>query len=560
MGAAWMVRSRQLAARFRFWLAMFGYDRNDPSLAHKIYLVYAGIFYTLWGFAVLSLLAQGTAHFLEGVQGLIGVASLAETAISLATLGLLGWWLFELARASRSSPFIFTEEDAYLICLTPADRRKVALAWVLGQWPGSAIPIAAVMVTLGFALVEGAATNGFSPSDIPGYLLAGACSLVITIPLQFGLLSLSAALGAYRLRSGYRRRWVAILPLSLAAVIAIGIFVPASLQGGLNQLSSSWVFQPISAPLTAGFGQADFISGFLGSLAWAGVGLVALWAVSSRLNLSRAAQESRSRANLQTALNVGALRDVEDYRLRDRLGTHHQPSAWLQPSGWRERLPALVRKDRLQAERSWGFGRLLTWFGIFALGAGIVLAPSLLGGDAGAEALAIAYWILLIMQQSTRRLQDDLAHWGIFRQLPVRRQDMILQEVAGAWAITTLTAWGSLLAGALLSRALPGPAAIDLSRSLFLVILVPMIAGAVILAGCLDVIRQSKSAFLLASNPPQPGSLGLVLGIVPALIAAVLLSLPEMASGFGFTLALMVCTACVWLYWHLSARQMGRIQ
>ena len=35
---------------------------------------------------------------------------------------LVGWGLYSLWRASRRSPFVFTEEDAHLVCQTPVSR------------------------------------------------------------------------------------------------------------------------------------------------------------------------------------------------------------------------------------------------------------------------------------------------------------------------------------------------------------------------------------------------------------------------------------------------------
>jgi hypothetical protein len=37
-----MVRSRQIARKLAWWLALIGYDPHDHSLSHRIYLVYPG--------------------------------------------------------------------------------------------------------------------------------------------------------------------------------------------------------------------------------------------------------------------------------------------------------------------------------------------------------------------------------------------------------------------------------------------------------------------------------------------------------------------------------------
>ena len=107
MGAVWLVRSRQMAARFRFWLAMFGYNPRDHSISHKIYLLYAAIFYALWGFMVLTLLADGTGKMLTATR----IEPPADAALAIAAAGLLGWTLLSALGASRRSPILFTEDE-----------------------------------------------------------------------------------------------------------------------------------------------------------------------------------------------------------------------------------------------------------------------------------------------------------------------------------------------------------------------------------------------------------------------------------------------------------------
>jgi hypothetical protein len=95
MKAVWMVRSRQLYTRFRFWLALFGYNPRDQSFSQKLYLVYAAAFYLLWTFAVLSLFAGGAAQFLAGMQSLLGPETNALSGapgINIApAASLVGW-------------------------------------------------------------------------------------------------------------------------------------------------------------------------------------------------------------------------------------------------------------------------------------------------------------------------------------------------------------------------------------------------------------------------------------------------------------------------------------
>ena len=45
-----------------FWTTIVGYDPQDHSLSHRIYLIYVVIFFSLWWFAVLALIADWVAR------------------------------------------------------------------------------------------------------------------------------------------------------------------------------------------------------------------------------------------------------------------------------------------------------------------------------------------------------------------------------------------------------------------------------------------------------------------------------------------------------------------
>jgi hypothetical protein len=250
MQAVWMVRSKQLLNRFRFWLAMFGYNRNDRSLTHKIYLVYAAIFFMIWGFAVLSLLAGQMAGLLLAT----GVRPLPMAATAVSLLGLLVWWFIGLERASWRTPIPFSEEDAFLICQTPVSRRAVALAWFAGEWPAGALAFGAVAVTLGFSLVEAAAGGQLSGTDFPRYVLAGLRSLSLILPLFAGLMAAQWAWGVYRLHDYQKRRGLRFVPLGLAATLIAG-WVAAQSQAvprdALPNTSGNWLSSLVVSPWLA---------------------------------------------------------------------------------------------------------------------------------------------------------------------------------------------------------------------------------------------------------------------------------------------------------------------
>jgi hypothetical protein len=571
MQAVWMVRSRQLQSRFRFWLALVGYDRNDKSLLHKIYLVYAGVFYTLWSFAVLSLVAGGAGRLLGIVQEISELDTPALAATALGVLGLLVWMLLAAYNASRTSPLIFSEEDSYLIAQSPADRRSVALAWLVGQWPRTLLPIAAVAVTLGFAILENLSAGNLNASDIPRYLLAGFRSLSVTVFLQLGLLALIWALGAFRLQADHYRPNLRLAPV-LAGILLLLALLPTmlarlsatSLPGAfLYAAARSPLLAPINLVLQAGFGSAGWSLGMVIAISWTILGLL-LMSVSTRtLNLSRASQESRSAAAWESAMLAGNTRQLQEISRRKRLALGYAPSALLtgpqaDRSGWR----ALLMKDLLQISRNGLLRAFFSWSAVFLLAFVGGLVTGLIQGDIGVQAFSLLYWMLLLVNRSTSRLQNDLETWAVFRQLPLPAGRLLLAEIISAVLFGSLATWAGLAAAWLLQSLIPSaPAALSSAQTLVWIILAPVLIAAIAMGSAFDVIRQSKSANLLSGYAPQPGFLSLVIGAVVSLLS-ILLSTGRVSlapSSLGVLMAFAVSTISAYALWQTSAERLKRI-
>jgi hypothetical protein len=527
MDPVWFVRSRQVAARFRFWLALFGYDPRDRSLSHRIYLVYATIFFILWGFAVLALVAGGAGQVLVLTAPLFSrlaggqEGALPAAALGLGALGLAVWALVAAYAASRRCPLRFSEDDAHLICQTPVSRPRVALAWLTGQWVESAPLAGAAAVTLGFGLVEAGSPQGLSAEDLPRYLLAGARSLAVFLPLHLGLTALAWSLGVLRLQADRRRPWLVAIPLGLAALLLI-LLLPAgvsalagaSLPGGPSWLSASpaWLLWPVAFPLRSAFGLQPWAVGQVFALAEAGIALLILRRASVRLNLSRAALESRGLVQRENALLSGSTSEVEEIDKRERLGFDRRPSAWLASRRWDSAsqrssgVLALLLKDRVQAARTRRFRDLFTWLGLFSVGLAVFTLA-----DWGLRAFSLLMWIILVQGQTTRRLQADLRLWTLLRQLPLSGRRIVLAEAAYPLLLVCLLAWAAILVSALLAGlfALQPASAASLWALIFLI---PALALDVALGGALDVLRQSKSATLLSGQAPLPGLLAAALG------------------------------------------------
>jgi hypothetical protein len=371
MKPVWMVRSRQIAQKLSFWLMLIGYDPHDHSLSHRIYLIYASIFMSLWGFAVLSLAAGATATMLTTM----GIGSANQAAAQISLLILVIWSLYQLWQVSHRSPFVFSEEDAYLICQTPVKRSFVAISWFVGDWFAQALPFWAIGVTFGFAMVEVQLAGKVTFADFFLYIASGLRALSVFLPLQVGLLALQWALGTLRLQGNREWRWLPrLVPIIIFLVIGIlawGIGKPefARLIAPVRQA----IVWPLYYPLQAAFSIHPWINGIVVALGVAIVGMAALAIAGESLNLSRAAQESTQREKLQTAQRYGMTGLAREIKQRDRLGIGRPPIRLrARPGFW-----VLPWKDILQSRYELGLGEIWNWLILLGISSGLFLASDL---------------------------------------------------------------------------------------------------------------------------------------------------------------------------------------
>ena len=434
MKPVWMVRSRQIAQKLSFWLMLIGYDPHDHSLSHRIYLIYASVFMSLWGFAVLTLAAGATATALTSMGN--GSANQAAVQISLLLLGI--WSLYQLWQVSRRSPFIFSEEDAHLICQTPVNRSVVAICWFVGDWFTQALSFWAVSVIFGFAMVEVQLAGNVTFADFFLYVASGLRALSAFFPLHLGLLAMLWALGALRLQGD--REWrlfprlVLIGILLVIGSLALGIENPEWAKS-IAPIGQS-ILWSLSYPLRAAFSISPWINGVVVASGMAVLGLMALALAGHGLNLSRAAQESTQREKIQTAQRYGMLDMVHEVKQRDRLGIGREPTRLPARSG----LWVLPWKDVLQSRYEMGFGGVWNWLLLLGLSAGIFLTP-----DFGSRILLFAFWVFAVGQRTTSRLRADLANWWILRSLTYQAESLLLAELVIPWILMVSLGWLAII-------------------------------------------------------------------------------------------------------------------
>ena len=505
ISAVWLVRSHQIAADLRYWLTYIGYDKRDHSLSHKFYLGYATLFFMAWAFATLALLSKATI----GILLALATLELPFTAAGVLALGLLGFMLYTAFRGGQRSPIIFTEEDAALICQTPVSRPAVALLWLLGAWIKTGPIFWALAVALSFALQDAALGAAVTAEYVPRYILAGLQALIITLPLQWGMLALAWAWGVLRLRRERNLRFWALPPLVLAVALVGILLSGGSLIGGFYSGAGSIVFAPLIFATAAGYGLVSWIGGLLIGLVWAALGSLALGWAARTLNLSRAAQESTSRATAEAATQAGNAYLASEIVLRERLGGGHAPTRLIARPGWL----MLTWKAAL----SWNRRGLLTLAGplsvIFITGLGATLAP-----DWGTRAWAVLAWLVAVGQVASGPLQDDLRQWALFRGLPVAPRPVLLGELLLPCGAATILGWLALAIGSVLPfGGLPGWAGL----------IVPGAALMVGLGAVVDVLRSARSGRLLIGQAPAPGTTGVLIGAAAAGLTALAVQLAE---------------------------------
>jgi hypothetical protein len=528
VNAAWFIRSRQMATDFRFWLAITGYNPRDHSFSQRIYLVYAAVFFSIWGFAVLSILAAAAAGLLAGLSP----STPMTAAAGLSALALTAWGLYRLFLATRRSPIVFSEEDRYLICQTPADRRSIALAWFPSAWIASALPFWAIAVIFGFAQVEIALTGKATLADAPRYVFAGLRALAVVLPMQAGLLAAVWAAGAHRLHPGQGRSPFRLLAPALV-ITALALWLGKSLPGIAFVTQIAW--SGATFPLLSAYAGVAWLPGVLTAVGIAAAGLWLLRAVASEMNLNQAARESSGEEALTAVALLGSPDQAAQARDERRLGAPRTSRLLASP-----RIPALTWKQGLRVLRLFHLRTVAPW---------LILLSAALGGllisGWGPQLWGLVVWALVTGQQAAAPLRRDLQRWWLLRQLPISNQRLIVLEAYPSAVLALVATWLALLAAFSLAPQV----------RLALVLAAPGAVAVTAAAAVLDVLRQAKSVRLAAGIIPDITALGVILGLLgPGLALFSIYAMGGQAWSSGlFSLALNLLLANLYLKMAASA-------
>ena len=147
------IRSKQFMSSIDYWLTLISYDRRDRSAISYIYLFYLFVFFSVWILVVMFYLSDILANTIAPFLAYEGIAFI-DLVPHIGTFLIVLWSLFSIYKATIRSPLIFSKDDAYLLCQTPADRRFITLAWLIGEWISKVVFLSGMAAIFGFALLE----------------------------------------------------------------------------------------------------------------------------------------------------------------------------------------------------------------------------------------------------------------------------------------------------------------------------------------------------------------------------------------------------------------------
>jgi hypothetical protein len=447
-------------------------------------------------FYLSDILANTIAPILA-YQG-IAFAGLIPT---IGTLLFVLWCLYLIYKATIRSPLIFSKEDAYLLCQTPADRRFITLTWFFGEWFSKIVFISGAAAIFGFALLEIDLNHGIRMLTFGNLAVAALKPLGIIIPIQLGLIAAAWVVGVYRLR-GDTERIMVMRSLRVLALIIGGSFLVVSI-GNILAPSFFIPFQPflefLSFPLVTAFFGDSWWMGLVVSIGLMIICLTVLWQISDKVNLSRAAQETHHFQAQRVALKLVNFDLINEMNDGKRLGSMHIPSKIPALSGaW-----MLTWKDIIHSLRTLTILRIWSWLTILFLMFSMIVVGVLLKDGYFLFPL-IFYCTINISKKTTSRFRKDLGNWWLLRSLPLPPRRIVLHGIVLPVFVTIFLTWFALWISS----------SLGLSINPIIVISVPFVVAGISFSAIFDILLQSNSNMLLEGRPPDFGLVGLILSFI----------------------------------------------
>lgn len=471
-----------------------GYDLRDRSVTNRLYLVYFGIFWLIWAVAVFSMAGSSLAELFR----LTKMVSPPQVAATITSFAIVIWSLIVFWQVTHRSPFVFSEEDAFLLCMTPVNRRKVGLIWYLQGVIETWLPAIVAATIFGFAISEWSLPGKPDIASIFGYLYASGKAILMLLPLLAGWLAFIWGLGAMRLHGGRRADW-----LKLLSTTAILVFLASLYFDATRSLFTLPVYYPLQMAFTPQVSTVSYWIAFGTGVVYLAIGFAWLYLQSGAINISQSAQETRHVATINLAIQYGYFNLLSTLLLRRKPKLAHKPSGIFSiPIG-----SVLFRKNCLVGLRSLRLGDIIPVVFIFGLTIGMLIATDRL------LILALAgVWAFVIGSFCARFLRKDLARWWILRSLPVRGGPIIRDEILLSCAVSILLTWAAMF--------LTG---MPIDGLLYNGSLLALMAVNASLAATHDILRQSKARTIMSpslaeENIPQMNIWGVLQSLVSVLV------------------------------------------
>jgi len=542
------IRSKQFISSFGYWLTLVGYDIRDRSVLTYIYLLYIIVFFSAWILVVMFFLSDLLANTIAPFLAYQGIA-FAGLVPNIGTLLLVLWCLYLIYKAAIRSPLIFSKDDAYLICQTPADRRFITLTWLFGEWLSKIVFISGATSVIGFAFLELDVNYGIRMLTLGNLAIASLKPLGIIIPIHLGLFAVVWIIGVYRLKGDTK---LSVIMRSIRVLVSImgGSFFIISI-GSILNYSFFAPFQPFLELLSF-----PLVSAFLGDAWWLSLAvsiglmiicLAVLWKISDKVNLSRAAQETHHFQAQQVAFRLGDFDRINEMNDRKRLGASHLPSKLPSLSGaW-----ILTWKNIVQSLRSFTISRIWSWLVIFLLMISMIIVGVLLKNGYFLFPLIFS-WTVNISKKTTSRFRKDLGNWWQLNSLPLSSRLIILHDLVPSVSLTILLTWLTFWISS----------SLGLSINPIIVLSVPFVIAGISLSAIFDILRQSNSNILQEGRSPDFGLVGLILSFIcigiPTLIYF-LINKFSILPVVGMLATILLGGFLVISLQHLSERQFRRI-
>lgn len=496
------IRSRQESAELSYWSSFVFFNPKDRSLNNRIYLVYLLVFFSIWWFIVMIWFSEAGAFLLRTIRP----SDPISLAVGLELSVILVWFVVSFFQALRRSPVKFSEEDSFLVCQMPVNSKALVLRWMVMPWLKSLIPFLLLVVVLGFSLANsGPVQNGMADQVLFEYFRVGFRAGLVVIPIHLTLFTVNWIIGIWYM--GNRRRKSALL-VSLVIFLLIGLFFVfgiavtfgVELRGFFQVMSTS-----LSEMVTVGFGAGKLGSRMITAWLAAVISMVVLYFSARKFSPSLAAQETKSEVLIQNLRRYGLSDQAQEQKAGRRLGLNKR-STWL--PAWIGSA-ALIWKDVVQSKRTMTLGYFLSLVSFFGTAIGLVFLPSL-----GGRIFLVLTWTLQVSTFLTARFRQDLAHWDILRQLPIKHQKWILADLAFSGGILLLVS----LIGSIVGTMISGQP--------FLNVLVTLPGMIVAVAGVsvLVILRNARIDLLRIGQAPGVSEFGVIAGAICAAIPVIIYS------------------------------------